>query len=155
MAQLLGVVLRTYATYERGDRTPTAESLELLVQRGWNANWLLTGQGNERLTATGENRVAEDAASYGPASQDLSGEHLSIALELADEALQGLWLPKRRYADLVALIYDGLTQGLPYAAILEIARPAAAQHAQQGAGDGGGQGMDPAGQTGSGRREAG
>lgn len=73
-----------------------------------------------------------------PASQELSGQRLMVATELADEALRGLWLPRNRYFDLVALIYDALEKGLPYAEIIAFARPAAKDMAGAGGGDDGG-----------------
>lgn len=127
-ASTLEVPLRTYQNYERGDREPDLRTLLALVEQGWNANWLLTGEGPERLSQL---QVAE-----GDGSQELSGEHLSVAVELADEALRGLWLPRRRYWDLVALIYDALTQGLPYAEVIAFARPAATEMAGAKTNDG-------------------
>lgn len=132
MAAVVGVAARTYAYYERDERFPDSEALARLVAQGWNANWLLTGEGPERLQAL---QVAEEGVAYG--SQEMSGEHLSVAVELADEALSGLWLPRRRYYDLVALIYDALTQGLPYAQIIAFARPAAIHMAGGEGNDGG------------------
>jgi transcriptional regulator with XRE-family HTH domain len=120
-ADALGVPLRTYQNYERGEREPDVRTLLALQERGWRVDWLLTGDGPERLDATG---VAEsDRPAYG--SQEMSGETLMVATELADEALAGLWLPSRRRFDLVALIYDALVKGLPYAEIIAFARPAA------------------------------
>ena len=120
-AEALGVPLRTYQNYERGEREPDVRTLLALQERGWRVDWLLTGEGPERLHGTG---VAEsEGPGYG--SQELSGEHLMVATELAAEALAGLWLPQRRRFDLVALIYDALVRGLPYAEIIAFARPAA------------------------------
>jgi transcriptional regulator with XRE-family HTH domain len=147
-----GVSVATVRNYESGNRDPAAEFLAALAADGWNINWLLTGEGPER--SGGGLRVAEPLAAYGAPSQDLSAEHLSIALELADEALRGLWLPRRGYAELVALVYDALTQGLPYASILDIARPAARERAGEGDSDVGEQGLDRAGPEGSGRSAA-
>jgi transcriptional regulator with XRE-family HTH domain len=118
MATALGVSQTTYGRLERGEREIGADVLARLASQGWNINWLLTGEGPSRL----DDAVRDPAHSE---SQDLSAEHLSIALELADEALRGRWLPRRRYADLVTLIYEALTKGLPYAEILDFARPAA------------------------------
>lgn len=152
-ASRYGLSVATVRNYETGVRDPAADFLAALAADGWNVNWLLTGEGPER--AGGNGRVAEAHAPYVTASQDLSAEHLSIALELADEALRGLWLPRRGYAELVALVYAALTQGLPYAEILEIARPAARSRAGEGATDAGEQGMDRAGPESTGRSAAG
>lgn len=152
MAHVLGVAHRTYASYERNERVPDAAALAaLLSTEQVDANWLLTGEGPERLGMG----VREPQARYGPLSQPVSPEHLSIALELADEALEGLWLPRKKYAELVALIYEGLTQGLPYAEILDFARPAAKTRAKQGAGDDGDEGVVQPGAAGAGQRAAG
>jgi transcriptional regulator with XRE-family HTH domain len=119
-ADQLGVHRNTYARWERSEADISAAGLAALAAEGWSTNWVLTGLGRERI-ATG---VAETPAGpYG--SQELSGEHLMVATELADEALAGLWLPLRRRFDLVALIYDALMRGLPYAEIIAFARPAA------------------------------
>ena len=108
--------------------------------------WLASGKGPQGLP---------EAPVGGSASQDLSVGHLTIAIELADEALRGLWLPRSGYAELVALVYNALMQGLPYAAILDIARPAAKQRARQGASDDSEQGMDRSGPEGIGCSAAG
>jgi len=151
-ATVVGLHKNTLGTYERGEREMGVTALARLVGLGWNANWLLTGEGPQRLDVPW--RVSEGHADYAVRSQDLSADHLTIALELADEALRGLWLPRRGYAELVALVYAALTQGLPYAEILEIARPAARQRAGEGAGDGSEQGMDGPGPSGVGRGAA-
>lgn len=142
MAALLGVAKTTLGRFERGVRELGADVLAKLQGQGWNANWVLTGAGPRRLD------VPESLD--GPTSHTVSGENLSIAVELADEALKGLWLPRNRYYDLVALIYDGLTQGLPYAEIIDFARPAATKLAKERDDDsrtevGGGGSGDPAG----------
>lgn len=170
MAAALGVALRTYANYERDERQPDAAVLAKLVELGWNANWIMTGEGPERLPEGVDPEVAAKRAAAlmgdasavewvgafekgffsrgrmeappGLASHEVSGEHLMIAHELAEEALRGLWLPRQRFFDLVGLIYEGLTQGLPYAEILDFARPAAKEMAQvQGDEDGSDKGL--------------
>lgn len=55
-------------------------------------------------------------------SQPLSGSDLTMAIQLAAEALDGRSLPPPEYAELVGLIYEGLTEGLPEAKILRFAR---------------------------------
>lgn len=169
-AEKLGVPLRTYQTYERGQREPDGRTLQGCAEEGWNLHWVLTGQGPERTTDSHDPELLakRNAALLGDAearewlrifekgffasmraaresSQDLSHEHLSVAIELADEVLTGLWLPKNRYAELVALIYDALMQGLPYAEILEFSRPAARRlsgQKQKEHDDDGGEGQD-------------
>ena len=115
MAKVLGVAHRTYASYERNERLPDADALRLLVENGWNANWLLTGDGPERLEDMTETTSETGATS---ASQPVSDEALTIALELADKAIGDGFLPRPRYAKLVRLLYEGITQGLPVAEVL-------------------------------------
>ena len=50
-AARLGVHLNTYSRWERGERAPDAYALAVLAAEGWNINWLLTGEGSERLSA--------------------------------------------------------------------------------------------------------
>lgn len=138
-----GIGHATYRNYESGFRHPSPEFLVSLIRSGWNANWVLTGEGPERLPAGG--RVSEEPASYA-SSQELSEETLSIALELTEEVLHGKWLPKREYAQVVAGIYAMLAQGLPYADILEMTRSPAETKAKQGAGDGSRSEGDPPGE---------
>lgn len=132
-APCLGVHKNTLGAYERGEREVGALVLMGLWASGWNINWVLSGEGNERNYERQYVQMLAEAES----SQAVSAEHLSIAVELADEALKGLWLPRNRYYDLVALIYDGLTQGLPYAEIIDFARPAATKLAKERDDDGG------------------
>ncbi len=58
-------------------------------------------------------------------SQELRREALTMALQLAAEALGGRSLPPEKHAELVSLIYEGLVDGLPEAQILRFARLAA------------------------------
>lgn len=51
MAASLYVSTKTYGLWERADRTPDAITLARLAGRGWNINWLLTGEGPERIGA--------------------------------------------------------------------------------------------------------
>lgn len=118
MASLMGVAPRTYGNYERGERVPDAEALVPLCREGWNINWLLTGEGPERLSETPESTPPSD-------SQPLRREDLKLAVQLAEEALDGGELEPQDYAELVALIHDALVNGLPSAQVLAFARPAA------------------------------
>lgn len=58
-------------------------------------------------------------------------EALGVAIEMADEALRGSWLPRRGYAALVALLYEGVEQRMPYAQLLDFARLTAVDMARQ------------------------
>ena len=121
-AAALGIPLRTYQTFERGEREPDLRILLALADKGWSVHWLLTGQGPERLADL-------VAMGGGPAgSQPLKSETLTIALQLASEALEekGLTLPTPKRAELVVALYELLEEGLPEAKVLRFARTAAA-----------------------------
>lgn len=119
-AEELGIPLRTYQNYERGDREPDLRTLEAIRTRGWSLLWLLAGEGPERekeLLASPE-RGSEAPFDY--PSQPLSDEALTIALEFADRCVGDGWLPRPSYARLVRLLYEGVTRGLPVAEVLQL-----------------------------------
>lgn len=116
----LGVHTNTYARWERGEASISAEGLIALMADGWSANWLLTGEGPEKLdapqTSAGtetNSRVEESAPSH-----TLSAERLSIAIELAKKTLGDRWLPGPDYALLIGLMYEALQEGRTYSEIL-------------------------------------
>lgn len=71
MAKLLGVSPNTYSRLERGVRELGADKISLLVKRGWNANWLLTGEGPEKIQRQ-EPKMELDVALLAAAMQALS-----------------------------------------------------------------------------------
>lgn len=99
MSRVLAVSTSTYGRLERGAREMGADVLVRLAGLGWNPRWILTGEGPRRLDAAGS-----EASESAPTRVD--AEHLGIALELADAVLEGRWLPRARYADLVCRLYD-------------------------------------------------
>lgn len=111
-AEVLGVGKSTYQNYERDDRLPDADALCRLPKLGWNVNWLLTGEGQERLEPlSGAGlRVSEAAASYGSQPLSLDRETLIRA-----EKILGLALGLARVqvggtdrAQMLADVYDHL-----------------------------------------------
>lgn len=153
MAAVLRVHKNTYARWERGERDPGATDLIPLIEHGWNPLWLLTGDGPERLpddtdpevvakraaALTGDAAAAEWIRAFekgffvrGPLSvltptsqTPVRIEALRMALQLADEALQGRALDAAHKAELVSLVYELLEEGLPEAKVLRFARAAA------------------------------
>jgi transcriptional regulator with XRE-family HTH domain len=142
MAEQLGVHKNTYARWERGEAEIGANALQCLVEDGWNANWLLTGDGPERLDSL---QTATQSQSQG-----MRPEELTLSVQLAQEALDGDTLDPPDYAQLVSLIYDALVNGLPSAQVIAFARPAARGLSNRGPKDGkstvGGTGQGTAGQ---------
>lgn len=120
MGAALGVALRTYQTYERDERLPDAEALSCLVEEGWNANWLLTGEGPERLDQLGG--ALETAPEQ--ASQPVRQGNVKIAFQLVSEALGPMKPTLDQHAELVALVLELLEHGLPEARVLYFARQA-------------------------------
>ena len=168
MADELGMSLRTFQNYERDEREISSEALVRLNKLGWNPNWILTGEGPERLADSDiafndkvgllklitdkvllvpgltkdERRRARDVAFgvfdnapdvikeglQGPdslQSQALIPEKLTLAVQLAQEALDGNVLDPPDYAELLGLIYHALVNGLESAQVLAFAKPAA------------------------------
>lgn len=118
----LEIAHRTYAAYERGETEMGAEPLARLVQEGWNANWVLTGEGPERLPLS----VSEPLEpAYLLGSQPLRQPELRLALQLVAEALGPMRATPDQHAELVILVAEMLLEGLPEAKVLHFARRAA------------------------------
>lgn len=116
----IGIHKNTVGTYERGEREIGALALARIAEMGWNANWLLTGEGQERPSG-----VAETRAGY--ESQDLSEEQLTIALEITDDIIRtegARYVPRTVYARILRLMYQGIAQGLPVADVHDIGQQA-------------------------------
>lgn len=86
------------------------------LARGTGASllWLVAGEG-----PMWETEIAQQSH-----SQPVRQEELTMALQLADEALEDKFLPREKRAELTALIYDMLVEGLPQAKVLRFVRAA-------------------------------
>lgn len=69
VAELLGISYRSWQDYEQGKSVPGGKVFEALVKQGFNANWLLTGDGEMKRGAAAGYPLAE-AYRHG----DLAGE---------------------------------------------------------------------------------
>lgn len=103
----MGVAPRTYAYYEQGERIPDGESLAPLVTQGWNINWLLTGEGPERL------EVLPGAGSSGSQVLRMDGATLRDAVEAVDAALAAMDIEAggAERARLYSAMYEYLASG--------------------------------------------
>ena len=140
MARFMGIGARTLSYYESGERLPDVAALHPIAEEGWSLNWLVTGEGYERLEAALQSH-----------SQDLSEGNLNIALEYTDDiirATRATYVPRSLYAKLLRLMYQGVSQGLPVAEIHEIGQLAvrAALSGTGEQGNGSQSGMDGPGQ---------
>lgn len=115
-ADIAGRSTDQLAKYEKGLTEPPFTAIAgLCLEAGVRMEWLATGEGEMRV---------EPAP--GGASQPLRRDDLTMALQLASEALGEKELPPAKHAELVTLIYELLEEGLPEAKVLRFARAAAA-----------------------------
>lgn len=112
-APKIGVHKNTLGHYERGTRELGADALRSLVYAGWNANWVLTGEGPERLQAAGE-----------APSQNLRPEDVSLAVQLLREALDAAQsdITPTQHGEATVLLLRLLEKGLPEAEVRSISR---------------------------------
>lgn len=120
MAQALNVSKTTYSRWERGLREIGADGLGALVARGWNANWLLTGKGPQRLDSDATPRQNNDL----PQSQAVSHASVKIAAQLLQEALDdaNAQLAPTQHGEALVLLLQLLEKGLPEAEVRPFAR---------------------------------
>lgn len=148
-AEQLGVHKNTYARWERGETSISAEGLEALMREGWNANWILTGEGPQRLEDT--RRVADQEGSYA-GSQELSEEAITIALQITDDIIRdegARYVPRVLYGRLFRLMLEGITQGLPVADVYDVGRGSFRGSISGHDAEGGDDGKQEVGRTGS------
>lgn len=120
MAHALGVSKTTYSRWERGLREIGSDGLTALVSRGWNANWLLTGTGPERLSSDETPRQNNGLAQ----SQVVSLNSVKIAAQLLQEALDdaNADLDPAQHGEALVLLAQLLEKGLPEADVRPFAR---------------------------------
>lgn len=140
LAARMGIGDKTLGFIKSGTGNPTLENIAKVAHYLRVQPWELL-----RPAEPGEELAA---------SQPVSAEALMIAADIADEALRGLWLPKNQYYELVSLALEGISEGLPYAQILEFVSPAAKKLARSEVDHGGEAGLGGARTSGNGRRKA-
>lgn len=120
----MGISTDSLQRYIRQEVEPSFAAIaKLAMASGFSLYWLATAEGPEMQAAV--------------ESQEMSREHVIMALELADEALEGRFLHREGYGTLLTLIYQALLRGLPTAQILEFARLASLGFRGKDSDDGG------------------
>lgn len=120
-ADALGVALRTYQNYERGEREPSLEVLSGLVARGWSAHWLLTGEGPERTDCEPAHAASQTAGLSPGNVQAAAG---AIAAVLRHNGLEAL--PSAIARAVVALAADLDKRGVAKAQVEDLLEAAKA-----------------------------
>lgn len=93
----------------------------IALARGTGASLLWIVAGEEPMW---EKDRALQTASQGH-SQAVRLDDMTMALQLVEEALEGKTMPREKRAELIALVYDGVVDGLPEAKLLRWARTVA------------------------------
>lgn len=103
----LGIPLRTYQNYERGEREPDLRVYLATLRMGWNINWLLTGEGPERLEALSGKGFS------GSQAVRVDGETLRDSVEAVDAALAAMHIDASgaERAELYSAMYEYLASG--------------------------------------------
>jgi transcriptional regulator with XRE-family HTH domain len=124
-AAVAGMSTDQLARYEKGGTPSFPPLAKLAVVKGVRLEWLATGSGDMYFKPP---RVEEEPAQWAldNPSQPVRRQELTVALQLAAEALGEKELPPAKHAELVTLIYELLMEGLPEAKVLRFARSLAA-----------------------------
>lgn len=108
-ADKAGVHKNTLGGYERGERSPDAEFLRALVMLGYNVNWVLTGEGPERIGADSLESDGEtpQARYQRRISKPLDEKLLQEVLAAVGscEAEQGVTLTTRARSKVITILY--------------------------------------------------
>ncbi|MGH8037318.1 MAG: helix-turn-helix domain-containing protein [Stenotrophomonas sp.] len=120
MAKQLRVSKNTYGRLERGVREIGADCLSQLVANGWNSNWILTGEGQERQNSP----EIINKSNVLPQSQVVSLSSVKIATQLLQEALDdaNADLAPAQHGEALILLAQLLEKGLPEAEVRPFAR---------------------------------
>ncbi|MGS1014070.1 helix-turn-helix domain-containing protein [Rhodanobacter sp. UC4450_H17] len=122
-ARVAGMSTDQLARYEKGGTPSFRPLVKLAAAKGVRLEWLATGDGEMYAQ---EVREAPAQWSTDEASQSVRLDELTMALQLAADALGEKELPPAKHAELVSLIYELLIEGLPEARVLHFARAFAA-----------------------------
>ncbi len=108
-SSIFDVSYGVYQKYEYGSSIPGGDAIKAFVREGFNANWLLTGEG-EMLLADMQTPQHQDAQSATPLMLDR--EKIFLAIETVEEGLQiteRVMKPNKK-AELIMAVYDLLAE---------------------------------------------
>ena len=106
MAKKLGMSFPGYRDNENGKRVPKSTIIEGFVQLGFDANWILTGEGSMRLgEKASSNQAVSDEVEV---KTTVDEETLAGCLEILEEVCQEfkIYYKPAKKAKLVALLYE-------------------------------------------------
>lgn len=121
VARRCGLSEAVIRSYRDGNSDPSRQRIVAMWKGlGFSIDWLVAGVGP---------MWAKDSPKWPQPlpqsdSQPLRHDALIIAVQLAEEVLEGKTLEPAKRAELVALVYEGLVEGLPEATVLRWARTA-------------------------------
>ena len=115
-ADLMGISRRGLQDMEAQKNVPSGLSLAAMQGLGVSADWVLSGEGEQRL------KPLQDKGS--PASQDSRLDSVKIAVQLLREVLDDaeLDLTPEKHAEAAVILVQLLEMGLPEAEVLPFAR---------------------------------
>jgi len=105
-AEAAGVTRKTWERYEKGGNDPQASSLTFLLDRGIDAHWLLTGEG-EMFGDGGAAPVSPEAAGDSPSEELIHAVIYGVSVTARD---LGIELPSPRFADITARMMGDLVK---------------------------------------------
>lgn len=116
------VSVDSLARYIREENMPPFDvAARLCAAAGVSLAWLATGEESGKPL---QDKASGQKEATPSASQPMRSEDLTLAIQLAEEALDGKRLEPADYAQLVTLIHGALVNGLPSAQVLAFVRPA-------------------------------
>ncbi len=107
----VGLGNNTWSRYEIDERLPDWETVQTLIGKGWNAHWIMTGEGLERdLCGSKGETLATPLQSLQAVAIDL--QRLSDAIEAVETGLDATnqMMEPADKAALIAAVYELLAE---------------------------------------------
>lgn len=110
-SNLVGLGNNTWSRYEVDERLPEWETVQRLIDKGWNAHWIMTGDGLERgLCGSRGESLATPLQTLQGVAMDL--QRLTDAIEAVETGLDATnqMMEPPAKAGLVAAVYELLAE---------------------------------------------